>query len=308
MAESVIQPDTNLNQSPDSTTHAAARDGKGGECGVVGSGAQARTASETGIEVIPQTITPTPTPNIIWTPSFILVFALVLVLGLTVESIVTEGWSLRLYSRDWPLLAHVLVILGLWITIVSRVHSRWIRIGGLFACVWAFFSGFHLVLDLHPIDPGSPIIAHLNAATSIALLGSYICLSLDRTPFRLWDSRFFRFALVVGICATAAAYFLTPPDHQTLSTLESDLVLTAIVLSILVWWIRPSCWKAQPGPTFLFGMAPAILLFLTISNGTDATTNLFLSQVALLCIILGAMRVLQLSNTQSHLSNPQRTA
>jgi hypothetical protein len=272
MAESVTQSETHSIQSPD-----------------------AITPSETCIEETPQPAsTTTPTSPIIWTPSFIIIFALVLVLGLSAEGIVTQGWATHFYPRDWTLLAHVLIVLGLWISIVIRVRSYWIRIGGLFACIWAFFTGFYLVLDLLPVNHNVPIVAHLNAATAIALLGSFLCLSLDRTPFRLWDARFFRYIFIVGTIFGAAAFLLMPANKQSLSILESDIAITSLVLSVLVWWIRPSCWKAQPGPTFLFGIAPAILLFLVIPNGIDAATNLFLSQIAFLCLILGTMRILQI--------------
>lgn len=279
MAESLIQPDTNLTLAP--------------EAAATEHGNAASTSSSHHSESLVHQSSMASSSIIIWTPAFIVTFTLVLVVGLSAEALVTQGSVNHFYSRDWPLLAHVLVVLALWITIILRVHSRWIRISGLFACIWALFAGFNFLLDLHSITPSSPIITHLNTATSIALLGSYIGLSLDRIPFQLWDARFFQLALIIGSCATAAAYFLTPPDSRSLITLENDIALTALVLSVLVWWIRPSCWKAQPGPTFLFGLAPTILLFLAIPTSTDAATNLLLSQVVFLCIILGAMRILQ---------------
>jgi len=274
MAESVVQPDINSTEAPDETATA-----------------QSSASVKESQDTVPTT--PTPTPAIIWTPSFIVTFSLVLVLGLSAEGILSQGWVNHFYARNWVLLAHVVVVLGCWIVIVVRARSWWSRAGGLFACIWALFAGFDFVLNPRSIDPSSPIIAHLHAAISIALLGSYICLSLDRTPFRHWDARFFQLAFLLGSCAVALAYFMTPVDNQSLSTLESSIALTALVLCVLLWWVRPSCWKAQPGPTFLFGMASAIRLFLTIHNGTDAATNLFLSQVMFLCVLLGAMRILQ---------------
>ncbi len=284
MAESVMQPGTNATEASDATTTE-----------------YRETSVEETPQAAPSTRTPTPIPAIIWTPSFIVIFALVLVLGLSAEGVLTQGSVSRFYPRNWVLLAHVIVVLGCWIVIVVRTSSWWIRAGGLFACIRALFAGFDFILDPRSIDPSSPIVAHLHAALSIALLGSYICLSLDRTPFHHWDAWFFRLAPIVGSCAVALAYFLTPPDNRSLSTLESAIALTALFLCVCVWWIRPSCWKAQPGPTFLFGMAAVILLFLTIPNVTDAATHLFLSQVVFLCTILGAMRILQ-----CEISNPER--
>ena|SRR2546425_4238929 len=282
MAESVVQPDTNSTEAPDETTIAQSDNSVDGTQDIV-------------------LTTPTPTPAVIWTPSFIITFALVLVFGLSAESMLAQGWVSHFYPRNWVLLAHVVVVLGCWIVVVVRPRSGWIRAGGLFACIWALFVGFDFVLNPRSIDPSSPIIAHLHAAISIALLGSYICLSLDRTPFHHWDARFFQLAFIIGSCAVALAYLLTPVNNQSLSTLESDIAITALVLCVLVWWIRPSCWKAQPGPTFLFGMAPVIRLFLTIPNVAGAATNLFLSQVVFLCVLLGALRILQ-----CQIPSPQR--
>ena len=294
MAESIVQPDTNSTEAPDETTT------EDTETSV--EEIQDRIGDlDALVETSPSLPSDLPTSTIIWTPSFIVTFSLVLVLGLSAEGILSQGWVNHFYTRNWVLLAHVVVVLGCWIVLVVRARSWWSRAGGLFACIWALFAGFDFVLNPRSIDPSSPIIAHLHAAISIALLGSYICLSLDRTPFHHWDARFFQLAFLIGSCAVAFAYFLTPADNQSLSTLEGGITLTALVLCVLVWWVRPSCWKAQPGPTFLFGMASAIRLFLTIPNGTDAATNLFLSQVVFLCALLGAMRILQ-----CQISTPQQ--
>jgi len=301
MAESIVQPDTNSTEAPDETTTEDTetsveeiQDGIGDLDMLVETSPSPSTGAINRAPCLEGRYpTDLPTPAIIWTPSFIVTFTLVLVLGLSAEGILSQGWVNHFYARNWVLLAHVVLVLGCWIVIVVRARLGWSRAGGLFACIWALFAGFDFVLNPRSIDPSSPIIAHLHAAISIALLGSYICLSLDRTPFHHWDARFFQLAFLIGSCAVAFAYFLTPADNQSLSTLESSITLTALVLCVLVWWVRPSCWKAQPGPTFLFGMASAIRLFLTIPNGTDAATNLFLSQVMFLCILLGAMRILQ---------------
>ena len=240
-----------------------------------------------------QTVPSAPTPTIIWTPPFILTFVLVLVLGLSTEGLLTQGKVNHVYPGHWVLLAHVLLVLGCWVMIVIRAHSWWVRTGGIFACIWALFAGFRLVLHLYSIDPTSLPITHVNTATASALLGTCICLSLDHTPLHRWDAWFFRLALVVGTCTVALAYFLTSVENHSLSTLERDIAITALVLCVLVWWARPSCWKTQPGPTFIFGMASAILLMLAIPNGADTATNFFLSQVAFLCVLLGALRILQ---------------
>lgn len=220
-------------------------------------------------------------------------FALVLVLGLSVESVLTKGMLSGYYPGGWVLLAHVVVVLGYWILIVVRARSWWIRTGGIFVCIWALFTSVHLILDLRAVDPTSAIITHLNAASASALLGSSICLSLDRTPLQRWDVWFFRYALIVSGCAVALVYFLMPAIDRSLNVLESTMTATVLLLCLCVWWIRPSCWKTRPGPTLLFGIAAALLLLLSISTIAKAETVFFLSQVVFLCIILGAMRILQ---------------
>jgi hypothetical protein len=248
---------------------------------------------DTDIEETEPTAPSAPTSTIIWTPPFIVTFALVLVLGLSTEGLLTQGKVNHVYAGHWVLLAHVLLILGCWVMIVVRAHSWWVRTGGIFACIWALFTGFRLTLYFYSVDPTSLLITHVNTATASALLGTCICLSLDHTPLHRWDAWFFRLALVVGSCAVALAYFLTSVENRSLSVLERDIAITALVLCILVWWARPSCWKTQPGPTFILGISSAILLLLPFLNRADSSTNFFLSQVAFLCILLGALRILQ---------------
>jgi len=248
---------------------------------------------ESVVEETQQAVPSTSTQVIIWTPSFMVIFALAVVLGLSAESLLTQGWVNGLYHGDWVLLALAILVFGGWIITLVRAHSWWIRSGAIFGCAWALFACLNAGIGLQAIDPSSPIIAHLNAASCSALLGSYICLSLDRTPLHRWDAWFFVFALVLGSSTVALAYFLTPADDRSLSTLEGDLAATALFLCVFVWWVRPSCWNARPGPTFLFAMAPTILLILSIPGIVDSSTNFFLNQVIFLCIILGIMRIFQ---------------
>jgi len=246
--------------------------------------------SEFDVEETQQTV---PAPPIIWTPRFIVIFALALVVGLAAEGLLVEGWTNKLYPGGWIVLIHAILALGWWIFILVRAHSWWIRTGALFACIWGLFACLNSLMEMQVLDSSPAIIAHVDAASCSALLGAYICLSLDRTPLRRWDAWFFSLALVLGSGAVALFYFLTPADSRSLPVLEVDLSATALFLCVFVWWLRPSCWKARPGPTFLFGIAPAILLFLAIPDVVDGSTNLFLTQVVFLCIILGIMRLVQ---------------
>ncbi|MDQ2903068.1 MAG: hypothetical protein M3Y81_05885 [Chloroflexota bacterium] len=232
-------------------------------------------------------------PAIIWTPPFIIIFTLTLALGLSVESVLTQGWQNALYAGSWVLLGHVVLIAPCWFLIVMRPRSLWARVGGIFGCLWAIFAGINFIVTLFPLAVNGPVIAHLNAASSSALLGAYICFSIEHTPLHRWDSWFFGLALIGGSAAVILTYFLAAADTRGLSTLESGVGATATILCVLVWWLRPSCWKTQPGPTLLFGLAPSIQLLLAIPNITFSGTNFFFSQVVLLCILLGALRTLQ---------------
>ncbi|MDQ2714802.1 MAG: hypothetical protein M3Z08_07850 [Chloroflexota bacterium] len=232
-------------------------------------------------------------PAIIWTPRFIVIFALILALGLSAESAVTQGWQNDLYAGSWVLLSHVVLIAPCWFIIAMRPRSLWARLGGIFGCLWVVFVSINFIITLFPLNVNAPVIAHLNAASSSALLGAYICFSIEHTALHRWDSWFFGFAFIGGSAAVILAYFLAAADTRGLSTLESGVAATATILCVLIWWLRPSCWKTQPGPTLLFGLAPTIQLLLAIPNVTFSDTNFFLTQVALLCILLGALRTLQ---------------
>ncbi|MFL5627430.1 MAG: hypothetical protein ACJ788_17780 [Ktedonobacteraceae bacterium] len=270
MAESIARPDTNVTTNSDeqkvnATQHDADK---------------------------PEVAVTTPT-TVIWTPRFIVIFMLTLVLALSLESMLTEGWMNHIINASWVLLAHVACILGCMLATMFTTRSWWIRIGGIFACIWAISTTFNQFLGLFTPDPTSPILAYVNAIISSALLGSYICLSLERTPYTAWDTWFFRIALIIGICIVGIIFFVTLAAQGPLSTVESGIAAQGLVLAMLVWWLRPSCWRTQPGPTLLFGLTPAISLLLTLTSLGHGTTNFFLSQVALLSLLLAIIRMLQ---------------
>ena len=231
--------------------------------------------------------------TIIWTARFIVIFALTLGLGLSAESLLVLGWANHDYAAQWPLLAHVAAIFACLLALILTARSRWIRLGGVFGCLWAVFTSINLIVTFYPLDPTSPIPAYLNATICSALLGAYICLSIEHTPFTAWDTWFFRFILIIGICGVPLAYFLKPAVDRSLSTIESAAAAIGLVFCILVWWLRPSCWKTQPCPTFFFGLTPTVLLLLSIPALGNGSNNVFLSQVALLSLLLATMRTLQ---------------
>lgn len=231
--------------------------------------------------------------GVIWTPRFIGIFALLLILGLSADSLLVQARDNGYLAGSGILLVHVVLIFAVWVAIIARVHSTWIRLGGIFGCIWAIFLSINLVITLHAIDPNAPILAHLNAAFSSALLGCYICLSIEHIPLRRWDAWFFAIAPLVAVCFVLVLFLLTPVDNRSFSKIEDAIAGIANILGFLVWWARPSCWKTEPGMTFLFGVAPLIILLLSIPGLADGDTNFFLWEMLLLCIFLGATRLLQ---------------
>lgn len=249
---------------------------------------------EAALEVSQDQSAPIRQPIIIWTPRFIGIFALVLAGGLTLASLLTQGWQNHYYQPEWVLLAETAIMLGLWITVSIRASTPWVRIGGIFGAIWAIFTAINFVATLLlSVNPALPIIAYLNAATNCALFACYICLSIHHVPVRRWDSWFFRVAPLLGVCIILASILLTPAEMRSWQNVGSITATVTLYLSISIWWLRPSCWQAQPGPTFFFGLAPIILLVLSIPRMFDGPQNFFLLQVSLLCFVLGIMRLLQ---------------
>ncbi len=190
--------------------------------------------------------------RVIWTPRFIVIFALILVVGLSADSLLVQARDNGYLAGNGILLAHLTPIFIMWVVIIVQARSVWIRLGGIFGCIWAIFSAINLIITLHSISPNAPILAHLDAAFSSALLGCYICLSIEQIPLRRWDAWFFSIAPIIVICFVTGLFFLTPADSRSFSTIEDAIAGIANVLSVLIWWARPSCWKVVPGLTFLF--------------------------------------------------------
>lgn len=233
------------------------------------------------------------TAPIIWTPRFIITFALTLVIGLSGACLLTPVATSGRITAGWLLLAYIVVLFVGWLVLVRAVNSPWIRMGGIFGCIWAVFAAISYAMSALPVDPKSANVVHLHAATATALFGCYICLSVNQTLFHRWDGWFFRLVSIVGACAVAITYFLLPTAMRSSLTLEGVTAAVMFFLCLFVWWLRPSCWRGMPGATFLFGTTPLILLVLAIPNITNSTNMFFFSQVALLALLLGIMRIFQ---------------
>ena len=268
------------------------------------------TTSEEKKQQVEGTISRT---KIIWAPGFIILFALILVFGLSAESLLTQGWLDGYYTGLWIFQIHIIFVCLGWLALLVLAHSNWVRFGSIFGIIWALFMTLHIIIYSLHTDLALRVHALMNAACCIALLGSYICLSIDKGPLSRLDAWFFGLAPIIGCIAVTLIYFLTPTNGHTLTTLENAIATIALVLSLLVWWIRPTSWKSQPAPTFLFSCVPLILLILALyakefnpSNYFLARvllrpipylstndSNFFFSQVVLLCLFLGILRVLQ---------------
>jgi hypothetical protein len=229
----------------------------------------------------------------IWTPRFIVIFALTLILGLSLASLFTQGWDNHYYQPGWILLGNTALIFGIWIAIMIRTRSQWVRIGGIFACIWVIFTGINFIANLLMVNADLAVIAYLNATTNLALFGSSFVLSTNRIPALRWDRQFFRVAPILGVFLALPGFFFPPTHIGGLQNLASTTAAAALYLSIAAWWLRPSCWKAQPGPTFFLGLAPLLLLMLAIPHTFNGSSNFFFLQISLLCSLLGAMRILQ---------------
>src|SRR5216683_7963541 len=84
---------------------------------------------------------------IIWTPRFIVMFSLTLVLGLSVESLITQAWSIRWFTGTWVFLLHIALVSAGWIALLVISRSRWIRLGGVFGLVCAAFMAINIIIQ-----------------------------------------------------------------------------------------------------------------------------------------------------------------
>lgn len=231
--------------------------------------------------------------QLIWTPAFIALFALILVVGLSMTTILIQGWLNGHYSDKAVLLAYTPLLFCLWLTIFIKARSTWVRAGVLFGCLWSLFLAGNFWLGLLAVDPQAVSVVQTNIAANSALLGAFICLSLAYTPFRLWDTWFFRLLPVLSLIILGAVYLRHFNEADALFSVESMSVKLLLYLCSAIWFLRPSCWRGQPGPTFLLGLAPLTLLLFVIPDGVGSEQVFFFSQIFLLCILLGALRILQ---------------
>src|SRR5437764_380430 len=120
----------------------------------------AEAADQYQTEAATSALQPTSLSPIIWTPRFIIIFFLVLVVGLSGANMLIRGWLNGYYPVGWVLIAYTVVNLGAWICVSIYARSPWVRLGGFFGCLWAILTGFAFALSLFSIDPGSIMLGH----------------------------------------------------------------------------------------------------------------------------------------------------
>jgi hypothetical protein len=251
---------------------------------------------------------------VIWTPRFIVLFAAVLALGVSLESLLTQGWSIRWFSGTWVFLVHLALVAAGWIILLRGSRSRWMRFGAAFGLVFVAFVAINVILQEILFQPSSYLLAHVNVVTFLALAGCYLCLSIDSLPIGRWDSWLLGLLPVLGVVLLVPIFIVR--SDRSLAGWENSISLVALILSVLMWWGRPACWKNMPGQTLLFGAVPLLFLLLDlvyVSSGsfnffpvhvaqnapatyTTRQTVFFFSQVVLLCLLLGQMRLAKSEN------------
>ncbi len=254
-----------------------------------------------------------PEEKIIWTPAFFLTFALTLVVGLSAESLFTLGWQNGILPAQWWfILAHVLLNGLAWLVLGIVTRSRWIRVGCIFGGIWTLFMGLNIFTNVQGLDPNAPLQSYINVAICMALLGAYLGLSIEGTLLTRWDIWLFFGIPILSACGVVLTYILTP--QASILTSENALAACALVACCLFWWLRPSCWRKGPGPTFIFGVIPVIALVAAVSNTSmhdffllhvtnihtnprPETNNFFFAQVILLCLLLGCIRMIKSEKT-----------
>ncbi len=251
---------------------------------------------------------PSVSQSIIWTPRFLVIFAITLVLGVSADSLLASGWSSNLFTDlgFWFILAHIILVAFGWLALGVITRSRWIRVGCIFGGICVAFLALNALTNLFGVDPGSPVQSYINVATCTALLGAYIGLSMEGTLLSAWDFWLFFLLPTLGCTGVALTYRLTP--QASIITSENALAAATLISACLVWWARPSCWKKCPGPTFIFGIVPVIQLSMAPVNGSlhnffflqvvaprnggyTNLNNFFFAQFILLCLFLGCIRL-----------------
>ena len=249
--------------------------------------------------------------GVIWTPRFIILFALILVLGLSLESLLTQGWAIRWFTGIWIFLGHLVLVGAGWIILLRVTRSFWVRLGAVFGLIFVAFVTINVALQAILFQPSSYLLAHVNVVTLLALAGCSMCVAVDRLPVGRWDAWVLGLTPVLGVVLLIPLYILR--GDRSMAGMENSISVVVLIIGTLIWWVRPTCWKNAPGLTLLLGSVPLLLLFLDVAyvannsynffpihvtENASATFNnrqtvFFFSQVVLLCLLLAIMRLVQ---------------
>lgn len=230
----------------------------------------------------------------IWTPPFLLIFSFTLVFGIGIASIVTHIWTnSTLYTVDQVGMIAALLLSVVWLATIGIARSRWMRLGALFSLLWAVATLGQFWLSKHGIASQSVLQIQIHTVENSALLAGALCLSVGRTRLKRRGTIFFWLLPILFCAYLAYAYLKEPADTRSLLLIQEKFASLALYASIAIWWLRPSCWRDQPGPAFLFGLAAVILFLLNRSGNLGTEQNVFFLQIFFLCHLLAAARVLQ---------------
>jgi len=234
------------------------------------------------------------TQPVIWTPVFTVIFGLIVVLGLAGASMITQGWTNAYYPLGLVLiLYHIPVLIG-WVILFRLTQSFWLKCSALLGVLWVVLSCCYYWGTYNGLDQISTLTLHLQATTGIVFAGIYLCLSLASLSESRWDVWFFRLVpvfllLVLGITLYSRLYLGT-----LLGNTEVVMSNEVGYFSLIVLWLRPACWKAQPGPTFLFGLFPLVAVISTMLAATsDTAQRFFFIQVAFIAMFLAIMHLIR---------------
>nr|BBH88471.1 hypothetical protein KTC_32220 [Thermosporothrix sp. COM3] len=233
--------------------------------------------------------------GIIWTPRFIISFGVIAILWLSCAGVIAHSWlnGYRFFRSDNRfLLGQTALLLVVWAVFFFVSRRSWGKLAAVFGIVWSAFlvAGVAIKYFVLPVDGSVGI--YLDTMSSVALLGAFVCLSLNRVPVRRWDTIFFGLALIGSILLFFYRFWKFPEEARTLENMEAVVSTLAIYLSICVWWLRPSCWRFQPGPALLFGMV-AVLTVMVGKIHSHPELVFFFQQTVYLVMLLGQLRLIQ---------------
>ncbi len=121
VADSTAQPDTDHTEESDQISETTTESSEQ----PIQETQEAQEAPIAGVSSVTPSVS-APTTTIIWTPRFMVIFALTFVFGLSAESLLTQGWLNGFYPTYWVLLAHIALITGCWIAVIVLARSWWV--------------------------------------------------------------------------------------------------------------------------------------------------------------------------------------